>query len=169
MLFRSNATTGARIVATSDNPNLISAADIAASIGGTGTARTITLKHQANITGSANVTITINDGVLQNTYTFKVTVVATPQYYWGLLAGSRSGTAGSANGTGWSATFSGPNGMVRDSQGNLYVADGSNHVIRKIDPVTGAVTTFAGTMASPGIVNATGTAAKFNQIGRAHV
>ena len=45
---------------------------------------------------------------------FTVTVVPTPNIYWGILAGSPTGASGNANGTGTSATFSGPNGMVRD-------------------------------------------------------
>jgi ATP-dependent exoDNAse (exonuclease V) beta subunit len=53
--FVNNALTGARITATSDNPNLILPADIAAAIAGSGNARTFTVKHQANITGVANI------------------------------------------------------------------------------------------------------------------
>ncbi|MFZ9442397.1 MAG: hypothetical protein ACO276_00580, partial [Ilumatobacteraceae bacterium] len=92
---------------------------------------------------------------------FKVTVVPTPRYYWGILAGSPSGTAGSVNGSGTSATFSGPQGLVRDSQGNLFVAEYGNHVIRKVTP-QGVVTTFAGTIGSAGFADGTGTTAKFN-------
>ncbi|NBU45625.1 MAG: hypothetical protein EBS37_16385, partial [Betaproteobacteria bacterium] len=159
--FVNNATSGPRIVATSDNPNLILPADMATAIGGSGNARTFTVKHQPNITGVANVTITINDGALQNTYTFKVTVVPAPQYYWSILAGSSTGAAGSTNATGTSATFSSPFGMVRDSQGNLFVSDAGNHGIRKITPL-GVVTTFAGTLGTAGYADGTGTAAKFN-------
>ena len=42
------------------------------------------------------------------------------------------------------ARFCYPDGIARDSAGNLYVADTSNHRIRKIN-VAGIVTTFAGT------------------------
>jgi hypothetical protein len=92
-LFSNNAATGARITATSDNPNLILPADVALSIGGTGNARTFTVKHQANITGVANITITIADAQgNQSTYTFKVTVKTGPSYYWGTL----TNTAGSS-------------------------------------------------------------------------
>ena len=50
-LFVSNATTGGRITVTSDNPNLILPADLASAIStGTTNARTLTIKHQANIT-----------------------------------------------------------------------------------------------------------------------
>lgn len=50
--------------------------------------------------------------------------------------------------------------MAVDAAGNVYVADFSNHTIRKITPA-GEVTTLAGT-GSPGSTNATGTAAGFN-------
>ena len=51
--------------------------------------------------------------------------------------------------------------MAVDTAGNVYVADTSNHLIRKISPA-GVVTTLAGTVGAPGSTNATGTAASFN-------
>jgi hypothetical protein len=42
------------------------------------------------------------------------------------------------------ACFRNPQGIASDSAGNIYVADSVNMVIRKIDAVTGAVTTVAG-------------------------
>ena len=46
------------------------------------------------------------------------------------LAGT--GSSGSANGTGTSASFNSPHGITTDGT-NLYVADMSNHLIRKIE------------------------------------
>jgi hypothetical protein len=159
--FTNNATTGARIVATSDNPNLILPADIALAIGGTGTARTLTIKHQANITGVANVTVTINDGTNQNTYTFKVTVkTATSSYYWDLLAGN--GTAGITDGTGTAATFNAPWQIAVDTVNNLYVADYNSGTIRKITPA-GVVTTIAGSASSGNLNNANPLLATFKK------
>jgi serine/threonine protein kinase, bacterial len=74
------------------------------------------------------------------------------------LAGS--GTSGSADGQGMAATFNRPQGLAIDGSGNLYVADTSNHTIRKIDS-SGNVTTLAGS----GLANSVdgqGTAASFS-------
>lgn len=70
-----------------------------------------------------------------------------------------SGVSGSRDGLGTDASFSGPRGMVFDSQGNLYVADYQTSVIRKID-ANGNVTTFAGS-GSWGYVEGQGITASF--------
>jgi len=70
-----------------------------------------------------------------------------------------TGSYGSANGTGTSASFNYPLAITTDGT-NLYVADSSNHLIRKIVISTGAVTTVAGT-GSSGSANGTGTSASF--------
>lgn len=45
------------------------------------------------------------------------------------------GVSGTTDGAGDAARFNGPAGTVVDALGNLYVADTSNHVIRKVAPV----------------------------------
>jgi predicted outer membrane repeat protein len=55
-----------------------------------------------------------------------------------------SGIAGFQDGTSGSARFLYPTGVAVDSANHVYVADSGNHRIRKIDAVTGAVSTFAG-------------------------
>lgn len=43
-----------------------------------------------------------------------------------------------------SAALNGPNGIVTDAGGNLYIADATNKVIRRVDVNTGVITTYAG-------------------------
>jgi len=79
------------------------------------------------------------------------------------LAGT--GSSGSAdNSTGTLASFKDPMGITTDGT-NLYVADFSDHVIRKIVISTGVVTTVAGKLwggaGDPGSANGTGTSASF--------
>jgi hypothetical protein len=64
------------------------------------------------------------------------------------LAGT-AGVRGSADGTGAAASFNNPVGVAVDSAGNVYVADGLGHTIRKIT-AAGVVTTLAGTVNTPG-------------------
>jgi len=75
------------------------------------------------------------------------------------LAGT-SGTLGSTDGTGAAGLFKNPYGITTDGT-NLYVADSNNYTIRKVVIATGAVTTLAGSAGSFGLVNGTGSAARF--------
>ena len=58
------------------------------------------------------------------------------------LAGS--GKKGFADGVGDKAEFNAPHNLAVGPDGTIYVADTSNHRVRKLDPKTGAVTTIAG-------------------------
>ncbi|MEI9908947.1 MAG: NHL repeat-containing protein [Bacteroidota bacterium] len=71
------------------------------------------------------------------------------------LAGS---SRGYADGSASTAKFFAPTGVCVDLDGNVYVADMSNHRIRKITP-NGVVSTLAGS--SPGFAEGSGSAAKF--------
>jgi sugar lactone lactonase YvrE len=80
-----------------------------------------------------------------------------------------NGTLGYLDGPDSTAQFYQPMGIVVDAQGNVFVADMGNHVIRKITPA-GVVSTFAGAVASAGYPQAiakgyydgTGTLAAFS-------
>jgi sugar lactone lactonase YvrE len=76
------------------------------------------------------------------------------------LAG-QAGSAGSADGMGSAASFYQPDGVAVDGAGNVYVADTSNHTIRKVTPA-GVVTTLAGQAGSVGSADGTGSAARFS-------
>jgi sugar lactone lactonase YvrE len=68
--------------------------------------------------------------------------------------------SGSEDGIGSEARFNDPAGVAADAFGNLYVADSTNHTIRKIAPGA-VVTTFAGTAGRYGTDDGVGAAARF--------
>ena len=76
------------------------------------------------------------------------------------LAGS-AGSRGTTDGTGSAALFSNPTGIVLAGSGNLFVTDTTNCTIRQVT-AAGVVTTFAGAAKVSGDLNASGTAARFN-------
>src|SRR5439155_17003197 len=65
------------------------------------------------------------------------------------------GKAGTADGFREGARFNSPEGLTLDNAGNLFVADLGNDMIRKVTP-EGVVTTLAGSMATPGLKDGTG-------------
>jgi sugar lactone lactonase YvrE len=89
-------------------------------------------------------------------YAVRKIIIATGEV--STLAG---GTKGVANGTGKAAQFLDPVGITYDS-GFLYVADGQDDVIRRIDVSTGAVTTLAGRSGVSGSADGDSTTATFN-------
>ena len=130
-----------------------------------------TLAGQAGVTGSANGTgtaatfnspagVAVDSG--GNVYVADVvnSVIRkiTPAGGVSTLAGS--GITGSANGTGTAASFNQPYGVAVDASGNVYVADTSNSLIRKITPA-GVVSKLAGLAGITGSSNVG--AATFNQ------
>jgi sugar lactone lactonase YvrE len=90
-------------------------------------------------------------GAIQGTELSLSTAVTT-------LAGTGN-AASTDNATGTSASFNSPYDITTDGT-NLYVADLTNHRIRKIVIDNGTVTTLAGS--SSGSTDATGTSASFN-------
>jgi sugar lactone lactonase YvrE len=68
----------------------------------------------------------------------------------------RAGVIGSADGVGVAALFNGMTGLALDQNGDLYVSDTGNHVIRRVTPATGLVITLAGSAGSPGTVDGFG-------------
>jgi sugar lactone lactonase YvrE len=64
-----------------------------------------------------------------------------------------------------SARLSAPEAVTADNDGNLYIADSNNNAIRRIDAMTGMVSTLAGSLGAQGSTDATGSAAQFNRPG----
>ncbi|TYR36360.1 hypothetical protein FXV77_10665, partial [Sphingobacterium phlebotomi] len=79
------------------------------------------------------------------------------------LAGN--GSSGVVNGPGSSASFRDLGGIDTDSQGNVYVSEYADHVIRKIAP-SGQVSTYAGVAGSGSDQDGTGTNARFYNPGK---
>lgn len=89
---------------------------------GTGSAARFNLPFGIAVDGSSNVYV----AELANHTLRKIT----PEGVVTTLAGMAR-NAGSTDGTGSAARFNGPEGLAVDDDGNIYVADGSNHRIRK--------------------------------------
>ena len=78
----------------------------------------------------------------------------------GKLPGDPLGKSGDSDGVGRQASFANPSGLALDGAGNLYVADTSNNVIRKVTPA-GVVSTVAGVSRGSGYRDARGREARF--------
>lgn len=115
-----------------------------------------------NITTPHPCTVVDGSGTISATTPTPVTsvqVVCGPAV--GTLAGGSPYFIGNAvDGTGAGASFNFPDGVAVDAAGNVYVADSSNSLIRKITPA-GVVTTLAGTAGTIGFADGPAATAKF--------
>lgn len=71
------------------------------------------------------------------------------------------GVTGSADGPAAASTFNFPFGTAVDKNGNVYISDLNNAIVRKITPA-GMVTTIGGIAGQTGSLDGTGTDARFN-------
>jgi hypothetical protein len=116
--------------------------------------KTTTLKKLFAVTMAlVAATSTVSTALAQSNY---------EPYSFATLAGMTPDSGGfGGDGTGTAARFYYPSGVAVDSAGNVYVADTSNHTIRKITP-SRVVSTLAGLAGSPGSADGAGCAARFN-------
>lgn len=106
---------------------------------------------QLHSNGTANQYLAVTGFVFSSAIQFDPSLVTT-------IAGN--GQAGLDNGDSAQASFRFPRNVVVDPQNNIYVADQSNHVIRKIS-AAGVVSTFAGS-GTAGFADGQGAAASFS-------
>jgi sugar lactone lactonase YvrE len=139
--------TPAGVVSTfAGTPGVIGTAD------GVGTAAAFAYPSGVAVDSSGNIFVADSD----NSTIRKITpggVVTT-------FAGT-AGANGYADGIGAAARFDHPAGLAIDSSNNLYVADYTNTVIRKVTP-TAVVTTLAGSAGQHGTADGLGSAARFH-------
>jgi sugar lactone lactonase YvrE len=111
-------------------------------LAGAGTAgRTNGAGNTALFSGPLSVALDIGGNVYVADFTTSLIRKITPAGIVSTLAGGSS--FGSTDGTGTSATFKNPTGVTVDGTGTLYVADYSNHRVRKVT-AGGIVSTLAG-------------------------
>ncbi len=136
----------------------------------------VSVRVPTTLTATGNYAVTIGgtSGARMNVGNFNVAAVyAVPTFVAGSTVTAQSGNADGSVST---ARFGNPDAMATDAVGNVYVSDLFNENIRKI--ATTGVTTLAGPgsaqcgawtdgrvyFCSPGFVDATGSAARFNNM-----
>ncbi|MBM3268068.1 MAG: hypothetical protein FJZ01_10515 [Candidatus Sericytochromatia bacterium] len=129
-----------------------------------GVAQPATESADVPMTGTMKLDLKLNRGLLNPdkaltqgpTLSAVVPGARSPLQDVATVAGN--GSAGMVNATGTAARFASPFGITTDAAGNLYVADYTNHRIRKVT-AGGVVTTLAGGTA--GLLDGSGGAARF--------
>ncbi|MCX6873709.1 MAG: choice-of-anchor D domain-containing protein, partial [Verrucomicrobia bacterium] len=122
------------------------------SVDGTGSAARFTSPSGIAVDGSGNLYVADSGN-----HTIRK---MTPSGVVTTLAG-HPGSFGNVDGTGSAARYFHPEGIVADGSGSLYVADTSNHTIRKVTP-SGSVTTIGGRAGQGAGNDGIGTAARFS-------
>lgn len=152
-LYVVSASTVRKISPAGVTTTLAGLADEAGYVDGTGTAARFTGPYAIAVDRAGNVYVT---EFTDSAHTSRLRKI-TPTGVVSTLAG---GDSGYADGSLAAARFHTPRGIACDAQDNLYVADASNQVIRRITP-SGAVSTLAGLADSPGSTDGTGLGARF--------
>ncbi len=103
-------------------------------------ARLHTPSSVASFDGSTYIADEENEVIRKVAGDGTITTVAGRQYV-GSFSSTRFGGDG---GLATDAYLDNPSAVALDSAGNLYIADYSNNAIRRVDAVTGIITTYAG-------------------------
>jgi trimeric autotransporter adhesin len=127
-----------RMVTTAGNISTVAGNGTAGYTGNGGAATGAELNGPYGVTVDASGNLYIAD--TNNNAIRKVTTAGTISTVAGTGTSGYTGNGGPAT----SAKLSGPAGIAVDASGNLYIADSSNYVIRKVTTV-GIISTIAGT------------------------
>ena len=112
-----------------------------ASFSGDGSAATsATLNQPYGLALDSSLNVYIAD-----TYNHRIRKITASTGIITTIAGSSSSGYSGDNGQATSATLNTPGGVALDSEGNVYIADAYNNVIRKVTVSTGVITAVAGT------------------------
>jgi alpha-tubulin suppressor-like RCC1 family protein len=102
-----------------------------------------TISGTPTTSGSFTFTLQAANGTLPNATTTPTIVIA-PAPIITTVAGNGTASYSGDGAAATSASLNGPSAVAVDSAGNLYIADPSNHRIRKVTVGTGVITTVAG-------------------------
>jgi sugar lactone lactonase YvrE len=83
------------------------------------------------------------DVFIADTYNNRVVKVTPRGQVFAVAGTGRSGYSGD-RGLAVLASLNLPTGLALDAKGNLYIADSANNLVRRVDAVTGIITTVAG-------------------------
>ena len=141
------------ILASGEVKTLAGSAGKAGSADGTGSKATFNLPAGIAFDGTNTLYVADSGNHVIRTVNTKTGLVAT-------YAGKK-GQKGALNGPSTNSTFNGPLGVAMDSNGNLFVADTQNDVVRLITP-DGTVSTYTGQAGATGTLDGTLATALFS-------
>ncbi len=127
-----------RKVDTSGNISTIAGTGAESSTGDGGPAASATLNRPDKLTVDSAGNIYIGDAAANNVR--KIDTAGIISTIAGLGPTAVGDGAAAA-----SSSLNGPRGAAADASGNVYIADASNHRVRRVDASTGNISTFAGT------------------------